>query len=105
MQAEIIAIGDEILIGMTVDSNSAWMGKELTDIGIEVYQTTTISDKKDHILKLLDESMQRSDIVLVTGGLGPTNDDITKHTLSEYFNTGLVQDESVLEGIRDLLEA
>ncbi|MFP4489174.1 MAG: competence/damage-inducible protein A [Bacteroidales bacterium] len=105
MQAEIIAIGDEILIGMTVDSNSAWMGKELTDIGIELYQTTTISDKKEHILKVVDESMQRSDLVLVTGGLGPTNDDITKHTLSEYFDTELVQDESVLKDIRDLLES
>ncbi len=105
MQAEIIAIGDEILIGMTVDSNSAWMGKELTEIGVEVYQTTTISDKKEHILKVVDEALQRSELVLVTGGLGPTNDDITKHTLSEYFNTSLVQDESVLDNIRELLES
>lgn len=105
MQAEIIAIGDEILIGMTVDSNSAWMGNELTEIGIEVYQTTTISDKKNHILKVVDEAMQRSELILVTGGLGPTSDDITKHTLSEYFNTGLVQDDKVLDNIRELLES
>jgi len=104
MQAEIISIGDEILIGMTIDSNSAWMGNELTNIGIEVYQTISISDKRDHILKVLDESMNRSDIVLMTGGLGPTSDDITKKTLAEYFNTKLVNSKEVLGNIEKLLK-
>ena len=105
MKAEIISIGDEILIGMTVDSNSSWMGKELTHLGIEVYQIISISDKKEHIVKTIDESLNRSELVLVTGGLGPTSDDITKHTLSEYFDTRLVKDQSVLDDIKELLES
>ncbi len=104
MQAEIISIGDEILIGMTVDSNAAWMGRELTNLGIEVYQMISISDNKEHILKVVDESMKRSDLVLVTGGLGPTSDDITKKTLSEYFDMKLVQDDRVLENIEKLIK-
>jgi len=104
MQAEIISIGDEILIGMTVDSNAAWMGSELTSLGIEVYQMTSISDKREHILKVLDESLERSELVLTTGGLGPTSDDITKKTLTEYFKTRLVQDDSVLENIERFMK-
>ncbi|MDT8401685.1 MAG: competence/damage-inducible protein A [Bacteroidales bacterium] len=99
MQAEIISIGDELLIGMTIDSNAAWIGRELTNLGIEVYQMTSISDNREHILKVVDEAMDRSDLVLVTGGLGPTSDDITKKTLSDYFNMKLVQDDQVLENI------
>ena len=104
MQAEIISIGDEILIGMTMDSNAAWMGSELTNLGIEVYQMTSISDKREHILKVLDESLDRSELVLITGGLGPTSDDITKKTLSEYFNTTLVQDDGVLANIERFMK-
>ncbi len=103
MQAEIITIGDELLIGMTVDTNSAWIGQELTNIGIKVYQITSISDKKDHILKAIDSAINRSDIVLVTGGLGPTSDDITKETLAEYFDSELILDDSVLQYISNLL--
>jgi len=81
MRAEIITIGDELLIGMTVDTNSAWLGTELTNIGFRVYQITSISDNKEHILKAIDESFNRSELVLVTGGLGPTSDDkIDKET-------------------------
>lgn len=105
MQAEIISIGDEILIGMTVDSNAAWMGSQLTNIGIEVHQMTSISDEREHILKVIDESLRRSDLVLVTGGLGPTSDDITKKTLSDYFNTRLVEDKDVLENIREFIKS
>ena len=104
MQAEIISIGDELLIGMTVDSNAAWMGSQLTNLGIEVYQTTSISDKREHIIKVLDEARNRSDIILMTGGLGPTSDDITKKTLSDYFNTRMVRDKAVLENIERLLK-
>jgi nicotinamide-nucleotide amidase len=85
MKAEIITIGDELLIGQTVDTNSAWIGAELSKIGFEVFQITSISDKKDHILKMLSEVTGRSDVVLITGGLGPTSDDITKLTLCEFF--------------------
>lgn len=89
---------------MTVDSNAAWMGGELTNLGIEVYQMTSISDKREHIIKVIDEALNRSDLVLVTGGLGPTSDDITKKTLSEYFNSRLVKDDSVLENIERFMK-
>lgn len=103
MQAEIITIGDELLIGMTIDTNSAWMGQELTNLGIKVYQITSISDNKDHILEAIDLAMNRSDIVLVTGGLGPTGDDITKETLADYFDSDLIVNNTVMEYIQNLL--
>ncbi len=103
MQAEIITIGDELLIGMTIDSNSAWIGQKLTGLGIGVYQIISISDNRDHIIKTIDESLNRSDIVIVTGGLGPTSDDITKKTLAGFFNTDLVRDENVLSNIKDII--
>ena len=78
MKAEIITIGDEILIGQIVDTNSQWMGAELNKIGVSVYQISSIQDDKQHILKALKEAQERADIVLITGGLGPTKDDITK---------------------------
>lgn len=103
MQAEIITIGDELLIGMTLDTNSAWIGQELTNLGINVYQITSISDNKEHILQAIDSAMNRSDIVLVTGGLGPTSDDITKETIADYFGSDLIVSESALEYINRLL--
>lgn len=102
MQAEIITIGDEILIGQILDSNSKWIAKELTKIGISVYQITSIQDDKQHILKALKEAQFNADIVIVTGGLGPTKDDITKLTLSEYFNDTLVLNEEVVAHIKEL---
>ncbi len=102
MLAEIITIGDEILIGQIIDSNSAFIGKELNKIGVDVYQITSISDDKQHILDALKEARQRADIVIITGGLGPTKDDITKHTICEYFNDTLVQDKKVLKHIEEL---
>ena len=89
MQAEIISIGDELLIGQTVNTNASWMGKELSQLGISVKRCTTISDNKSEILETIDKAIKRSKIVFVTGGLGPTKDDITKHTLCEYFDTEL----------------
>ena len=91
MQAEIITIGDEILIGQIVDTNSQWLGQRLNEIGISVYQITSIQDDKEHILKAVAEAMGNVDIVLITGGLGPTKDDITKLTLCEYFGDTLVR--------------
>jgi len=86
MNAEIITIGDEILIGQIVDTNSQWIAIALNKIGVSVMQITSIQDDKQHILDALKEAEARVDLVIVTGGLGPTNDDITKKTLATYFN-------------------
>ena len=99
MQAEIITIGDEILIGQIVDTNSAFLGKEFNKIGVSVYQITSVQDDKAHILKALKEAEENADIIIITGGLGPTKDDITKHTICEYFNDTLVEDKAVLENV------
>lgn len=99
MQAEIITIGDEILIGQIVDTNSAFLGKEFNKIGVSVYQITSVQDDKEHILKALKEAEENADIIIITGGLGPTKDDITKHTICEYFNDTLVEDKAVLENV------
>ena len=102
MRAEIITIGDELLIGQVVDTNSAWMAQRLNEAGIELYQITSVHDNREHILSALDEAFSRADIVLTTGGLGPTKDDITKHVMCEYFNTTLVEDSLVREHIHEL---
>ena len=102
MLAEIITIGDEILIGQIVDTNSAWMGQQLNRIGVRVHQITSVSDEKKHILAALEEASGRADIILLTGGLGPTRDDITKHTLCEYFNTILVFNEDIFKDVERL---
>ena len=81
MFAEIITIGDELLIGQVVDTNSAWMGQELNKIGIEVLRIVSIRDREEEIMEAVDNAMKRVNIVLVTGGLGPTKDDITKQNL------------------------
>lgn len=104
MQAEIITIGDEILIGQIVDSNSAYIAKQLNKIGVSVYQISSIQDDKGHILKAFAEANARSQIVIITGGLGPTKDDITKHTLCEYFDDNLVQNDEVLKHIEYLFK-
>lgn len=102
--ATIITIGDELLIGQTIDTNSAWMAQRLNEIGIVVERRVTISDKSEDIRLALDEEIPRADIILMTGGLGPTADDITKPFLSEYFGGKLVEDEKVLQHIRELFE-
>jgi len=99
MQAEIITIGDEILIGQTVDTNSAWMGQLLSSTGISIFRSTSISDTKEEIIAAVDAAMKRSGLVLLTGGLGPTKDDITKQTLCEYFDTSLEINQDVLAHI------
>ena len=104
MKAEIITIGDEILIGQIVDTNSQWIGTELNKIGVSVYQISSIQDDKQHILNALQEAQERVDIVLITGGLGPTKDDITKHTIAAYFNDHLALNESVVNHIKQLFE-
>ena len=92
MNAEIITIGDEILIGQIVDTNSQWIGKELNKIGVSVYQISSIQDEELHILNAFKEAQSRADIVIITGGLGPTKDDITKKTIAKFFN-----DQEIIE--------
>ena len=104
MQAEIITIGDEILIGQIIDTNSAFIGKALNSIGVSVYQITSIQDEKEHLIKAFKEAEENADIIIITGGLGPTKDDITKHTLTEYFNDTLVQNDEVLAHVEQLFE-
>ena len=104
MNAEIITIGDEILIGQILDSNSKWIASELNTIGISVYQITSIQDEKQHILKAVKEAQINADIVIITGGLGPTKDDITKLTLAEYFNDTLVLNEEIVEHIKQMFD-
>lgn len=101
---ELITIGDEILIGQIVDTNSAWMATVLNQEGFRIKQITSLSDDTDHILEAVDLAFKRADVVLVTGGLGPTKDDITKQTLCNYFNTELVYDTTVQENIQALFK-
>jgi nicotinamide-nucleotide amidase len=101
--AEIITIGDEILIGQTIDTNSAWIGEKMSMAGIPVRRIISISDNPAEIILTLEDSMSRADVVLVTGGLGPTNDDRTKSTLAGYFNSRLEENQEVLDDILRLL--
>lgn len=103
MKVEIITIGDEILIGQIVDTNSAWMAVELNKAGFEIEQISSVHDREDHIVQALDLALSRADIVLFTGGIGPTKDDITKYTLCRYFDAALVFNQEVLTHIENLL--
>ena len=102
MLAEIITIGDEILIGQIVDTNSAWMAAQLNNIGIRIKQISSVSDDREHILTALAEAAKRAEVILITGGLGPTKDDITKKTLAEYFNAGMVENKEALENVYNI---
>lgn len=102
--AEVITIGDEILYGQITDTNSKWISEELDKIGIKTIRKSSVGDQKQQILNILDESLQRADIVLITGGLGPTKDDITKKTLAEYFNDELVINPHAEEFVRGFFE-
>lgn len=99
---EIVTIGDEILIGQIVDTNSAWMAKELNKDGFRITQITSVPDDETHMMKSFSLAMSRADIVLVTGGLGPTKDDKTKQTLCKFFDTKLVFKQSVIDNINEL---
>lgn len=104
MYAEIITIGDEILIGQIVDTNSAFLSKEFNKIGVSVFQITSVQDDKAHILKALKEAEENADIIVLTGGLGPTKDDITKNTLCDYFDDQLVENKAVLAHVEYLFK-
>ena len=105
MIAEIITIGDELLIGQVIDTNSAWMAEQLNVIGIKVHQITSISDDQQHILTTLKEASERAQLILITGGLGPTKDDITKQTLCKYFDTSLVYSETAYANVEKLFSS
>lgn len=102
MKSEIITIGDEILIGQIVDTNAAYLGEKLSLIGVEVHQITSIQDTEIHIAQALEEALGRVDVVIITGGLGPTNDDVTKKTLCAFFGDKLVHDEPTWKHIKNL---
>ena len=104
MKASIVTIGDEILIGQIVDTNSSFIAKALDKIGIETVEMVSISDDKEHILATLKKYQNNTDVVIVTGGLGPTKDDVTKKTFCEYFHDNLVVDEQVLVHVTELIE-
>lgn len=104
MKAEIITIGDELLIGQVVDTNSAYIATKLNEAGIYVHQITSVSDNKEHIIEALGNAAQKADIILITGGLGPTNDDITKLTLCEYFKVGLRFDEEAYKDVENMFK-
>jgi nicotinamide-nucleotide amidase len=104
MKAEIITIGDELLIGQVIDTNSAWLGQQLSLLGITLYQRTACGDSKEQIITCLQVASLRSEIVIITGGLGPTKDDVTKKTLCEYFDTTLITDDKVLEWVTSIFE-
>lgn len=102
MYAEIISIGDELLVGQVVNTNATWISEQLNLIGVNVYQITSISDDSDRIREAIDNARQHSEIILITGGLGPTKDDITKETLCQYFNTRLIFNQEAYRQIEEL---
>ena len=104
-QVEIITIGDELLIGQVVDTNSAWMATRLNEWGFQVKQITSVHDDAEQICSALREAERRADVILLTGGLGPTKDDITKHTLCEYFGTALTYHPEIREHLEQLYAA
>ena len=99
VKAEIIAIGDELLYGQIVDTNSQWISQELDKIGVRVVHRCTIGDHRDSILAAFEAAEKRADIILMTGGLGPTNDDLTKPLLAEYFGCGIEMVPEALDAV------
>lgn len=104
IKVTVITIGDEILIGQTIDTNSSWIGRQFTAMGVRVNEIITCGDNAAQIKDALDRAKARSQIILITGGLGPTKDDVTKNTLVEYFNTELVLNEEVWERMKQYFE-
>ena len=104
MKASIITIGDEILIGQIVDTNSGFIAKSLDRIGVEIHEMISISDNKQHILSTFEKLQDEVDLVIITGGLGPTKDDITKKTFCDYFDDELIQNDQVLKHVTQIIE-
>ncbi len=104
LDVEIMTIGDELLYGQVIDTNSAFMGQELAKIGLRVRQISSVSDRAEEIVAALDQARQRARVVLITGGLGPTKDDLTKHVLARYFDTELVLHEPTLRHVEGIFQ-
>ncbi len=104
MKAQIITIGDELLIGQTIDTNSAWIGSELSKLGFDIIRKISVHDRRNDILEILGECRGKSEVILITGGLGPTSDDITRQTLCEFFNTRLIINKEVLDMIEQMMQ-
>jgi len=105
MNAEIITIGDELLIGQTIDTNSVYLAKKFEEIGIRISRKTAISDEKSDIIEMLESASQRVDLIIITGGLGPTKDDITKKTMVEYFQCGWRIDQNVITHLAKIFQS
>lgn len=103
--AEILSIGDELLIGQTLDTNAHWISGELSKVSIKVVRRSTVGDCEEEIIAAIEEAEKRADIILMTGGLGPTNDDLTKPCLAKYFNTPIVMDEASLRHVTEFFES
>lgn len=104
MKAHIITIGDEILIGQIINSNAAWIGERLTNIQVDVYSTSVVGDDQRQIMQEFKRALDANDVVIVTGGLGPTHDDVTRKCIVDFFKTQLIVDEEVLQDIRKFFE-
>jgi len=104
MRAKIITIGDEILVGQTVDTNSAYIAKKLNSIGVKISEIISITDTKSHIINSVDKAINDHDFIILTGGLGPTNDDITKNALVDYFDDELIEHPEILAKIKGFFE-
>ena len=104
LKAEILSIGDELLYGQIIDTNSHWISQELDKIGIRVVRRTTVGDNRDSILEAFRSAEERVDVILMTGGLGPTNDDLTKPLLAEYFNCEIKLVPEALDAVRSFFE-
>jgi nicotinamide-nucleotide amidase len=102
--AEILAIGDELLYGQTLDTNSHWISGEMDKIGINIIRRTTVGDVESEMLTAFSEAEQRADVILITGGLGPTSDDLTKPCLAKYFNCGLAINEEALAEVTEFFK-
>ena len=105
MKAHIITIGDEILIGQTLNTNAAYIGERLTDLQIKISGSSVVPDSEEIIMKEFNKALSSNDVVLVTGGLGPTHDDVTRKCVVEFFETELVENEEVLDDVKRFFEA
>lgn len=101
MKASILTIGDEVLYGQTINTNAAWMGEQLAQIGVRAYEVLTVSDDEAHIIKGLNQVKETADLILITGGLGPTKDDVTKTALCKFFNVGLKPNPVILQALEE----
>ena len=100
MNCSIVTIGDELLIGQVVDTNSAFIGQEMSKLGVRIHSRISVGDREEDILRAFDQAKQVADIILITGGLGPTKDDITKNVLCKYFGAKLIVNEEVLHDVK-----